>query len=66
MNSLMRHVLKTLGCLVAAFFVINWYFAVFETLLNPVLADNFGFDVEYDSYAFFGVLAFFSSGLFVL
>ena len=59
-------IIKTFLCLVAAFFVINWYFAVFETLLNPILADNFGFDVEYDSYAFFGTLTFFSSGVFLL
>ena len=64
--SLTKHALKTVACLVAAFFVINWYFAVFETLLNPILADNFGFDVEYDSYAFFGTLIFFASGLFCL
>ena len=65
-RSLTRSVLKMLACLVAAFFVINWYFAAFETLLNPILADNFGFDVEYDSYAFLGTLVFFASGLFVL
>jgi hypothetical protein len=51
---------------VAAFFVINCYFAVLETLVNPVLSDNFGFDVEYDSYAFFGALIFFGSGMFIL
>ena len=50
----------------AAFFVINWYFAVLETLVNPVLADSFGFDVEYDSYAFVGTLIFFGSGMFIL
>ena len=65
-NSLTRSALKTLACLVAAFFVINWYFAVFETLLNPILADNFGFDVEYDSYAYVGTLFFLSSGTFIL
>ena len=57
---------KTVACLMAAFFFVNWYFAVYETLLNPVLADNFGFDVEYDSYAVFGTLVFFSCGTFML
>lgn len=49
-----------------AFFVINWYFAVFETLLNPILGDNFGFDVDFNSYAFVGTLIFFAAGTFVL
>lgn len=39
---------------------------MFETLLNPVLADNFGFDVEYDSYAFVGTLMFFTAGMLLL
>ena len=53
-------------CLVAAYFVISWYFSVFETLLNPVLGDNFGFDVEYDSYAFLGTTTLMCSGMFIL
>ena len=58
--------MQTLACLIGAFFVINWYFAVVETLLNPVLGDNFGFDVLFNSYAFVGTLLFFTSGAFVL
>ena len=52
--------------LIFAFFVVNWYFAVFETLLNPILSDNFGFDVQYNSYAFFGTLVFFPTGMLIL
>ena len=57
---------QTLGCLVVAFFVVNWYFGMSEALTNPVLGDNFGFDVEYDSYVFVGSLTFFGTANIVV
>ena len=51
-----RAIQQTIIYLIVAFFVINWYFAVLETLENPILSDNFGFSIEYNSYVFLATL----------
>ena len=43
--------------MVIAFTLANWHYAVLGTLQNPILADNFGLDIEYISYIFFCFLA---------
>ena len=49
-----------------AFSLTNWQFAVLDTLQNPILADNFGLDIEYISYIFMCFLIFyFFASLFV-
>ena len=35
-------------------------------LTNPVLGDNFGLDVKYDSYVFVGSLVFSAAGALLL
>ena len=45
--------------MIVAFFVINCMFAAVETLLNPILSDNFGMEVAWISYMFLASLSFF-------
>lgn len=42
---------------VATFVIAGFNLAVVETLLNPILSDMFGLDVESTSYIIFGIVS---------
>jgi hypothetical protein len=44
--------LYSIAFLIISFFVINFGYAVIEALINPILADNFGFSLRFISYVF--------------
>ena len=44
--------IQCLGLFIISFFVINFQYAVIEALINPILADNFGFSLRFISYVF--------------
>ena len=48
--------------LIFSYFIVNLYLGIAVALTNPVLGDNFGLDVKYDSYVFVGSLGFFAAG----
>ena len=53
---LLDKTLQTITFYFFAFFLGNSYFIVLESLQNPVLGDNFGLSIKYNSYVFLGTV----------